>query len=391
VVAGGHLGQLSVWAWADFCRGGGGASGSGEGEESRYDPEDDIVFPLISCRPLRGWICDVRLVRDPLALANSSNSNGGGGAANNSKEGEAAAAGAAAGAAGTGLLVGASNDAIVSVWDLKRQHKGSPACLYENRKGLHSNGIYSLDLATIPGGGAAPRNLVLTTSKDGNAVLTEMAGDGSLRHVRTWEDVHDGCVVKKGRFRPASSCSTTSAAAAGGGPGDIAATCGVNGEVCLLDIRSGAVAARWDAHPNSTNFAEWSPRDGNQLVSSSFEPVVKVWDVRNTAAPLATFQGHTARTNGPSKGMFRAFYTGAGRYIATPGEGSRALSLYALDYSGAAAAGEDKVTGGRTVSRGALGFDPSCAFSVDGGVGEGAAVLLGTPKQVHVCRAAFGG
>lgn len=120
------------------------------------------------------------------------------------------------------------------------------------------------------------------------------------------------------------------------------------------------------AFPSEVSCVVFSPTDPHLLLTTSKDPVLKVWDLRNPAKPVHAFQGHTRQAK---PNMYRAVFCGGGRYIASPGAGSEKLSLYRL-------------ADGKTVSRGDLGFDPSTVLVPGGGRGAEGSLLLGGKGRV---------
>lgn len=184
IAAGGQSGQFALWAVQDVtvAMAAAGAPEAGDGD----------VAPLISCKLQSGWIADVRLVR------------------------AAPSAAAATSIAPAVLLLSASNNGHVCVWDLGKQHRGVPAKVFEARD-LHSNGIFSMDVWE--------GRHVLTASKDRSAVLSTLAADGRVTCVHRWSDLHDGGVVKSCQFRDAAT----------------AGTAGDDATVAILDLRSKSI------------------------------------------------------------------------------------------------------------------------------------------------------
>lgn len=229
VVAGGKDGRFACFAAAELLH------GSGEQEED--------IGPLMSCKLHRGWISDLRLIRQAQDC-------------------------------GSCVMLSASNDGAVCVWDLNREHRGQPQALHEAAT-LHAGGVFSLDVTPEPAG----QPLVLTTSKDGSAVLAQLLPGGGLERLHVFEDLHGGDVVKCGRWRD----------------GNVAATSGNDCGVAVLDARSRSVGIRIQgAHASVTNFVEWSPCNPDLLVSFANDPAVKLWDLRSPGEPLFSFQGHAA-------------------------------------------------------------------------------------------------
>lgn len=99
-----------------------------------------------------------------------------------------------------------------------------------------------------------------------------------------------------------------------------------------------------DAHDTAINVVQWHPTHEHLLMSASHDSGIRLHDIRLPQQPLFTFCGHLGATLGRSKSIYRPSFVGGGSYVASPGEGSQAVSLY-------------EVATGETVSRGCLGYE----------------------------------
>ena len=57
-------------------------------------------------------------------------------------------------------------------------------------------------------------------------------------------------------------------------------------------------AAALTSHSLWISCVKWSPNKENQLLSGSYDTVVKVWDVRSTKTPLFDMQKHNEKVMG---------------------------------------------------------------------------------------------
>lgn len=105
-----------------------------------------------------------------------------------------------------------------------------------------------------------------------------------------------------------------------------------------------------NAHGSAINVVQWHPTNEHLLMSASHDRGICLHDIRAPQQPLFTFVGHLGPTRARSKSIYRPSFLGAGRYLASPGEGSQAISLY-------------DVASGKTVSRGDLGFDATMTMA----------------------------
>jgi hypothetical protein len=332
LAAGGKDGWAAVWgvrAWL-----GGGAEGAAG------TPADDDLLPLAAGRLHRSWLADVALV-------------GGGGSA------------------ALPLLLSASNDGSVAVWNLGAcAAGGGAACAAPTPQQLASNpalhggaGIFSLDAAPPAGaGGEAAGPLIATTAKDGSLVVARIHPDGrGVAPVATWEDAHAG-VAKCVRWAPGGEAGPPSAS--------LLASCGNDGHARAWDTRapptSGPVADVV-AFGCAANAVRWVPGGGGgsggpcRLAVAGGDPDLRLFDLRMvgpapaaTAAPASlttpalTLLGHIPSA-GRVAGIYQPAVLGGGSgadppLIVAGGPKARALSLYRGDT-------------GATVSRGGVDHD----------------------------------
>jgi WD40 repeat protein len=74
-----------------------------------------------------------------------------------------------------------------------------------------------------------------------------------------------------------------------------------DGVLCILDSRTQELVKRWEGHQNDISSPVFTP-DGNGILSSSFDGIVKYWDVRpgtfteeNSVTLIRQFGGHPVR------------------------------------------------------------------------------------------------
>ncbi len=92
------------------------------------------------------------------------------------------------------------------------------------------------------------------------------------------------------------------------------------------------------------NVVEWSPSQGNLLLSASNDPKILVYDIRSHGNPLHRLGGHVKPGLRRCSRIYRPTFIGDGSSIATSGEGSKMLSLYSMST-------------GKAISRGYIGCD----------------------------------
>ncbi|QDZ24523.1 WD40 repeat domain-containing protein [Chloropicon primus] len=228
-------------------------------------------------------------------------------------------------------LLSASNDGEINLWNLGLSAWDSKmsACVPSNvcSHQAHSKGIFSMDAAA---------GKILTGSKDSSVGLSVLSTD-SIRTISYFDDLHSS-VVKSVAFR--------------GGRENEFASAGNDRVIRLCDLRSTPSASSGsieDAHNSAINTLQFSP-DGMLLLSSSFDPQIKVWDVRKiTSVPLFELQGHLPTR---SKSIQSPVFTAGGTRVVATGEKTDLLTLY------------DCTTTGKLVSHGAMDFMPSKLHSV---------------------------
>ncbi|EQC42112.1 hypothetical protein SDRG_00953 [Saprolegnia diclina VS20] len=247
LATGGHLGFVSVYG-ADVV-----ASGAA---------------PLQSFRAHGGWVSSVRL----FATASAS------------------------------LLVTASNDSYVKVWDLHQTNSndGCPKEVTATNE-LHRSGIFSLDLSHDSQVDAR----LVTSSKDQSVVLSRLTPAGIVQTEATYQD-HAG-VVKCVRLARHDR--------------NVFASCGNDRAVYIRDTRSPAAAplALAELHTQAVNCVRWHPQRETQLLTSGFDGQLFLVDTRQPKAPVQTFAVPTTTR------LFNPEFV-AGGYIAVCLE--KTLTLY---------------------------------------------------------------
>ncbi|KAH7433958.1 hypothetical protein KP509_07G094600 [Ceratopteris richardii] len=107
-------------------------------------------------------------------------------------------------------------------------------------------------------------------------------------------------------------------------------------EACTLSIDA--------AVTGGVNVVEWSPVKEHLLLSASKDPLIPLYDIRNAREPVHRLCGHVNQKLQRCSHIYRPTFVADGSAIATPGQGSKALSLYSVDT-------------GKAISRGHLGYD----------------------------------
>jgi WD40 repeat protein len=77
------------------------------------------------------------------------------------------------------------------------------------------------------------------------------------------------------------------------------------------------------------NHVAWCPSDENELITASFDNVIKVWDLKKMDKPRLELRGHARFGNDfRGKTIYHPMYHSNGRFIVTPGEKSGGLSIF---------------------------------------------------------------
>ncbi|GMF13760.1 unnamed protein product [Phytophthora lilii] len=254
VAAGGHGGHVSIFPFSN----------------SYHQPEivDGFVddpgahIPLMSFKAHTGWVSAVSLARSIRGKAN--------------------------------LLLTASNDASVKLWDLNH----SSAMLQTPKEiltstYLHQKGIFGMDVCG---------DAVVTCSKDATIALSHFRGDtGQLEIIRRFNDHHG--VVKCVRFQQGNQ--------------HVFASGGNDRELRVFDARvagDSKVVEIPDAHSRAINSVQFHPTDDNLLLSAGFDPNFYLHDLRSAASPVCTFyESPQAKQN--AKAIFHPIFVRDGQGI----------------------------------------------------------------------------
>lgn len=283
VAAGGHGGHVSIFPFSN----------------SYHQPEivDGFVddpgahIPLMSFKAHSGWVAAVSLAKSEQGRAN--------------------------------VLLTASNDGSVKLWDLNkssdmlRTPKEVFACT-----NLHQKGIFGMDVSG---------DSVLTCSKDATVALSKFRGDSSpLEVVRRFEG-HEG-VVKCARFANVNPY--------------VFASGGNDRSVRVFDVRvsTDPNVIRIDgAQSRAINSVQFHPTDDNLLLSAGFDPDFFMFDLRKASAPVCTFRKSPQSRD--SKAIFHpVFVCGGHGVVAARGQD---LSLY-------------RTSDGAAISRGYISDAATC-------------------------------
>ncbi|KAL4103088.1 hypothetical protein PRIC1_006825 [Phytophthora ramorum] len=237
---------------------------------SYHQPEivDGVVHdsgahtPLMSFKAHSGWISAVSLARSIRGKAN--------------------------------LLLTASNDATVKLWDLDQSSAmlRMPKEIFTSTH-LHHKGIFGLDVCG---------DSVLTCSKDATIALSKFCpGTGTLLVDQRFED-HKG-VVKCVQFAPSKP--------------QVFASGGNDRELRVYDARTATnalVMSIQDVHFRAINSVQFHSTDENLLLSAGFDPNFYMFDLRKAASPVCTFLT-SPQSKDDSKAIFHPIFVRNGQGV----------------------------------------------------------------------------
>eukprot|EP00850_Spirogloea_muscicola_P008812 SM000048S16524 [mRNA] locus=s48:150227:153170:- [translate_table: standard] len=290
LAAGGHNGRISIFGVANT----GSSSQSCRGLEDSCSSMGD---PLLSWKAGSGWISHVQF------LSSDTQDN-------------------------TTLLLSSSNDFSVVLWDINKDTgaKDSLPMKVASTTSLHAQGIFGMHARGLK---------ILTSSKDHTTALS-VINSGQIQKERVIAG-HHSAAVRGVRFRD----------------DNIAADCGADGLICILDLRlANACAILIDnCHSSAVNVVEWHPHVDTTLMSASNDPHIQIHDIRYPASSIFKLSGHVSPNISRCRNIYRPCFAASGTVVATPGEGSRALSIYSMET-------------GKAISRGQVDFDANLLMEV---------------------------
>jgi WD40 repeat protein len=275
-------------------------------------------------------------------------------------------------------LLTTANDGVVRLWDLGKVMKsGGPKELL-SAPNVHRTGIFSMDLLRQDLDGACH---VLTGSKDKTVAVTAIRGEGGSVNV-SWRGSYHSKIVKDVSFCKGSGST-------------LVASCGMDGLVAVSDRRveggeTPSVCEIEDGHamPHSVVWGEGGLDSGVLMTAGSCSDAIKIWDVKNTKAPLMTLRGHTQSTMRKRGIHHPVFFSpsrlGGGRtFVVSPGDQVGALSIFDITSpSGSLLSGEINAS-----SRGKIGdgnLDVSALTIEKDKDGYGFRMAAGTGEEIHL-------
>ena len=274
-VAGGHGGQVAAFGIHDILQDCHGA----EGDDGNV--YSDFIEPLMSYKAHSGWISTVQFITSVNL--------------------------------GKHVLMTASNDAVVTLWDMTKQlstdrKKDIRPKILATNKTLHNNGIFS----------AHEKNgKIVTGSKDKSVVVSKIQDEGQGIVPLHEYCVHTG-VVKSAAFRD----------------NNILASGGNDSIIFVYDVRleNGLTTKSNDAsHHFAINSISWHPTQDHSLISADFGNTINVWDLRNFTSPVKQLKGHSHIHDYQRGSIYHPCFVANGANILTNGAKTDTLSIFDFD------------------------------------------------------------
>ncbi|GLJ04739.1 hypothetical protein SUGI_0002310 [Cryptomeria japonica] len=249
--------------------------------------------PLMTWKASSGWISGVKFLRRQVSSASAP------------------------------LLLSSCNDGRLIVWDIGKEqqpqvHLAAPPIVAQ-LDDLHSRGIFGIDEFN---------GRIATVSKDSSVGFCSFM-DSAIVTERSFSGHHYG-PVRGICFRNA----------------DILADCGADNRICVLDLRlaNSCTLTIESNHRTGVNVVEWCPNQEFLILSASKDPELLLYDIRSCKEPLHKLEGHVDPIYKRCSQIYRPAFVANGMAVATPGQGSRQISLYST-------------SNGRALSRGFVGYD----------------------------------
>ena len=219
------------------------------------------------------------------------------------------------------LLLTASNDGSLTLWDATKQSKASGrAKEVASTNDLHGGGIFSMHEF---------EGVVVSGSKDKTVAISHVTEDGCLKVLDTYDSLHSG-VVKSVRLWDTNVFVST------------------GNDMCikLVDRRAGKKeqVCIEDADHLSINSVRWI--ESNSIVAASFAPHMRIWDLRKTLKPKLELKAHNPGVS-RCKAIYHPLLINNRKQIVVAGNCSDIVTIFSTDT-------------GNVISKGTVGFQTSC-------------------------------
>lgn len=294
----------------------GGISVYGTRVEAAEACENETEQPLMTWKGCRSWISGVRLLKRGSMVQ----------------------------------LLSSSNDGGLVVWDISKEPSnlaGQTPPIVAEVDNLHSRGIFGMQEFN---------GRIATASKDSSVGFCSLR-DSGIEVDRTFSGHHRG-PIRGICFRDS----------------DILADCGADNRICILDLRqskSCTLTIESD-HYTGVNVVEWCPSQEHLFLSASKDPGILLYDVRSPEQPLYKLQGHVDLMLRKCSQIYRPAFVGNGMTVATPGQGSRQITLYSAK-------------NGKAISRGFVGYDANLVMCNVKDKAESQRVWLAGKQITQLC------
>mmetsp|Transcript_26304 Transcript_26304/g.36345 ORF Transcript_26304/g.36345 Transcript_26304/m.36345 type:complete len:318 (+) Transcript_26304:1-954(+) len=161
------------------------------------------------------------------------------------------------------ILVSASGDGSIKVWDLSQAPQMNPLRSFEE----HSHEVYAVAWNLVQ------RDCFLSASWDDSIKLWNLQSNHSLR---TFAE-HTYCIYAVS-WNPAHA--------------EIFASASGDNTVKIWDLRQSQSTLTMAAHEFEILACDWNKYNDCVLATGSVDKSIKLWDVRHPSQPLAVLQGH---------------------------------------------------------------------------------------------------
>ncbi|KAL3807161.1 hypothetical protein ACHAXA_011362 [Cyclostephanos tholiformis] len=325
VVGAGKAGIVALWNCSSRKKTVNGSADGGDGDD--HDDRGRYLDPVISWKGHGGrWVADARFISPPPPSHSSPLSY--------DDVGGCSAASSSSSSSVPSRLLTAGNDGTVCHWDLTSTsvRTGAPRLVGQSNKALHASGIFSMDVRVSSSFSYSGDERIVTGSKDKTIAVTTLC---RLDDPPLWRsDFHSAKV--------GSVCFSSSPV------NPLIASASDDGLVAVHDARldgigggggGNAVVVKLEGAHFKPHSAIWMPGSDGIFVTAGLDELIKLWDLRNTASPIASFHGHVPVSCKKLKRIHRPAFlnttasssnSSLESYIISGGENSHSISMFQL-------------------------------------------------------------